>query len=126
MATVDIANLLRGTLRRSDGGDSRIERLLNELPDISVSEVQGDIWFSSVALPLTPTLLGRHAEAILQLMMRPSVHARNQQLQLFGQGDSLELRMLLADQAYSSIQAFALALEAFFDVLLQLRALVLR
>ncbi|MCP3749308.1 hypothetical protein [Pseudomonas sp. SBB6] len=124
MATVD--NLLRGTLRQHHHGDTRLERLLDDLPDISISEQAGDIWFSAAAVPLTPALLRCHADPILQLLMRPSAFARNQQLQLFGQGDSLELRMLLADQAHSSVQGFAMALDEFFGVLLQLRALVLR
>ncbi|MCU1761480.1 Invasion protein B family [Pseudomonas sp. 14P_8.1_Bac3] len=122
MIPIDIADLLRDALRHSGCVDSQIghfdshstiEMRMNNLPDVNVAVVEGDVWIWAAVAQATPNVMTHCAFDLMQFLLEGQRFPRTGQLHLCEVQGQLELRLMANDLALSDAEHFAQALDGF-------------
>jgi len=122
MIPIDIADLLRDALRHSGCVDSQIghfdshstiEMRMNNLPDVNVAVVEGDVWIWAAVAQATPNVMTHCAFDLMQFLLEGQRFSRTGQLHLCEVQGQLELRLMANDLALSGVEHFAQALDGF-------------
>lgn len=126
MLPTDIAGLLREALRHSGCVDSQIghfdshstiEMQMKNLPDISVAEVEGDVWVWAAVAEATPSSLNYCAFDLMQFLLEGNPFSRTGQLHLCEVEGRLELRFMASAYALNAAEHLAQALDSFVQAI---------
>lgn len=133
MQHIDIAPLLLEALQISGCdeqqiGDfdshSTIELELENLPSIKIALTESGLWLWSTLIESSDVLLTYKSTDLLQFLMQGCQYARTHQMQLDQVDGMLELRVLLADDAFIDASAFAETIDAYLSAMTSLHELV--
>jgi hypothetical protein len=118
----DIAQMLREALVHSGcsdqqignfDGHSTIELELEGLPSIKVGVIEDDVWLWSTLVEWSHSMMAHCSESLLSFLMQGCPFSRTEQMQLVGADNMLEVRVMLSEQALSSPEALAGAIDAY-------------
>jgi hypothetical protein len=105
-------------------GHSTIELEFVHLPSLNIAVLDSGVWFFSKISEITPDTRRHYADALLGFLMKGFAAARTEQMQINEIDGMLEVRVLLSDDATSSPQSMAAAIEAYIESLDVLRDLL--
>ncbi|MBT2339715.1 MULTISPECIES: Invasion protein B family [Pseudomonas] len=122
MLPMDIASLLRESLRHSGCLDSQIghfdshstiEMKMKNLPDINVAVVGDDVWIWAMVGDAGPSAINHCAFDLMQFLLGGNPFSRTGQLHLCDVEGRLELRLMASAYALGDAEHFAQALDSF-------------
>jgi hypothetical protein len=133
MYNLDIAQLLRDALQLSGctdqqigqfDGHSTIELELSDLPSLNIAASEAGVWCWSYVAQFSLQSREHYASALLGFLFEGFAHARTEQMQLVFIDDTLELRVLLSEQAVSGPRELADAVDGYVERLIALREML--
>lgn len=133
MYNLDLASLLKEALVIGGCTDqqvgsfdahSTIELELENLPSVYIGIVDEELWLWSTLIEASDMLLAHRSEGLLRFLMQGFAFARTEQMQLTDSDGMLSVRVLLADAAFASAEAFSDTLEGYVAALMTLFELV--